>query len=361
MLATADSVAEIQDAVRGAARIVPVSGGSKPALSQSADHPDLTILDVGALSGLIEYDPAELTFTARAATPILEVEAALAEHGQYLPFDPPLRAAGATLAGVVAAGTSGPGAFRHGGVRDFVIGTQVVDGRGRLVSGGGKVVKNAAGFDLPKLMVGSMGRLGVIVRLSFKVFPRPRRTTTLVFAFAGFEPAIATLTGLARGPLQIDALDLTPDCRLLVRLGGDPEVLDARAARCAAIVGSRPLALEDREEQDEWEAATEFSWMPPGSEVVRVALTSARAIVLHDTLSAIDVPLRLSLAANLAWIAWPRQRPLEDLDRRLMKLGLRGVQLSGDGGRPLLGEARGGAFGDRIRQALDPDDRFLEL
>lgn len=358
MLATADSVAEIQDAVRGATRIVPRSGGSKPALSQSAENPDLTVLDVGALAGLIEYDPAELTFTAHAATPVAEVEAALGEHGQYLPFDPPLRGAGATLAGVVAAGTSGPGAFRHGGVRDFVIGAQLVDGSGRLVAGGGKVVKNAAGFDLPKLMVGSMGRLGVIVRLSFKVFPRPVATTTLVFDFAGFEPAIPTLSRLGRGPLQIDALDLTPDGRLLVRLGGDPRALDARAARCAAIVGSEPQRLAGDDEQQAWTAATEFSWVGEGSEIVRVALTSATAPAL---LRAVDVPVRLSLGANLAWIAWPAQRPVEELDRVLRGLRLRGMRLNGEGGPPLLGGSAGGAFAERIRAALDPDDRFLEL
>jgi glycolate oxidase FAD binding subunit len=242
-----------------------------------------------------------------------------------------------------------------------VIGAQLVDGRGRLVAGGGKVVKNAAGFDLPKLMVGSMGRLGVIVRLSFKVFPSPRATTTWVFDCAGCGPAIATLNGLARGPLQIDALDLTAESRLLVRLGGDPAILDARAARCAAIVGSAPRRLDAEAERDAWLAATEFGWMPAGSEVVRVASTSAIALVLLDTLRAVDVPVRLSLGANLAWIAWPRERPIADLDRRLTKLGLRGLRLNGEGGRPLLGEARGGAFGARIRRALDPDERFLEL
>ena len=129
----------------------------------------------------------------------------------------------------MAAGTSGPGAFRHGGVRDFVIGVRFVDGSGRLVAGGGKVVKNAAGFDLPKLLVGSMGRLGVIVQLSLKVFPRPRATTTLVFDLAGTEAALDAMARLGRGPLDLDALDLDPPARLLVRLGGDPDAARRRA------------------------------------------------------------------------------------------------------------------------------------
>jgi glycolate oxidase FAD binding subunit len=362
MLACADSVAEVQDAVRSATAIVPVAGRSKPALWGSAE-PGLLTLDVSGLSGLIDYDPAELTFTAQAATPILEVEAALAEHGQYLPFDPPLGQAGATLGGVVAAATSGAGAFRHGGVRDFVIGVQLVDGSGRLISGGGRVVKNAAGFDLPKLMVGSMGRLGIIVRLSFKVFPRPRATTTLRFAFSGPEPALAAVGTLARGPLSADALDVTPEHELLVRLGGAPEVLDARAARCGLLVGAEPTRLEGAEEAALWRRAGEFDWVSGDCEVVRVALTAAHAQLLLDTLGAVEVPARLSLGANLAWVAWSRWRPVAELDRRLTKLGLTGTRIDGEAQTrsPLLGESRAGAFATRIRQALDPEHRFLEF
>ncbi len=361
MLSHADSVEDVQAAVRAATRIVPVSGGTKPALWGSADD-TLTHLDVSRLSGIVDYDPAELTFTAQAATPVREVAAALAQHGQYLPFDPPLADAGATLAGVVAAGTSGANAFRHGGVRDFVIGAQLVDGTGRLVSGGGRVVKNAAGFDLPKLMVGSLGRLGVMVRLSFKVFPAPRATTTLAFAFPDPEPALARMSALARGPLSCDALDLTPEGTLLVRLGGDPAGLDARAQRCGAIVGVPFERLDADADRAQWDAAAGFDWVAPEAEVIRVGLGVEKARLLLDTLRAIPGTARLSLGANLAWIAWPRERPLELLERRLTKLGLRGMRLNGaPGTSPLLGGAGGGAFGARIAQALDPDHRFLEF
>ncbi len=162
MLASAGRIEEVQEVVRGAEpgmRLLPVAGGTKPALSSSS-RADVQRLDVSELTGVLEYDPAELTLTALAATPLVEVQTALAEHGQHLPFDPPLAEAGATLGGVVATGAAGAGAWRNGGVRDFVIGVRFVDGTGRLITGGGKVVKNAAGFDLPKLMVGSIGRLG---------------------------------------------------------------------------------------------------------------------------------------------------------------------------------------------------------
>src|SRR5690606_9356314 len=153
-----------------------VGGGSKAGLV--AGDAEVRI-DLSALRRLVEYDPGEFTFTAAAATPLREVREMLAAHGQYLPFDPPLADAGATLGGTVAAGRRGPGRLRYGGVRDFLIGIRFVDGRGALVQGGGKVVKNAAGFDLPKLMVGSLGRLGILTELTFKVFPAPPATASL--------------------------------------------------------------------------------------------------------------------------------------------------------------------------------------
>ena len=129
-----------------------------------------------SLRGLVEYDPAELTFTALAGTPVAELDEALAVHGQHLPFDPPLSAAGATLGGVVAAGTSRPrraSATAACATSSSACGSSTA--RGRLVAGGGKVVKNAAGFDLPKLMVGSMGRLGVIVAALAQGLPASAR------------------------------------------------------------------------------------------------------------------------------------------------------------------------------------------
>ncbi|NJN81466.1 MAG: FAD-binding protein, partial [Caldilineaceae bacterium] len=165
------SIDDVVEAVRSGLWLHPVGGGSKPALSTPRDR---AALEMRSLTGILEYDPGEYTITALAGTGLSEVQATLAANGQYLPFDPPLADRGATLGGTVAAGLSGPGRVRYGGVRDFLIGVRFVDGRGRLVRGGGKVVKNAAGFDLPKLFVGSLGTLGLLVETTFKVFPQPR-------------------------------------------------------------------------------------------------------------------------------------------------------------------------------------------
>lgn len=364
MSVAAASVDELQRLVADCPpgrRLLPVAGATKPALSRS-DRDDVEALDVSGLRGLVEYDPAELTFTARAATPVAEVADALAEHDQHLPFDPPLGAAGATLGGVVAAGTSGSGALRHGGVRDFVIGVRFVDGTGRLITGGGKVVKNAAGFDLPKLMVGGMGRLGVMVQLSFKVFPRPRATTTLQFSLADTGTAGAMAAAVAGGPRELDAIDVLPGGRLLVRLGGDAEALPARAARLAAAVGTQPVRIEGEAERELWREAAELRWVPAGAAVVRVACNPHTAGGLEAAvLGTPGASLRLARACDSGWVAWPAGAALAELDEALVRLGLTGMVLTGPPGGGLLGRPVGGAFAERVRRALDPHDRFVEL
>ncbi len=169
---------QLCEAVSAEPTVQAVGGRTKTALS--APLPGATEIDVTGLSGVIEYEPGEYTFTAYAGTRLSIIAAVLAEHGQFLPFDPPLMRAGATLGGTVAGGLSGPGRYRYGGVRDFILGVRYVDCSGELIRAGGKVVKNAAGFDIPKLMAGSLGMFGVLAELTFKVFPAPQAYATLV-------------------------------------------------------------------------------------------------------------------------------------------------------------------------------------
>jgi len=344
-------------------RLLPVAGGSKPSLSDCA-RDDVDVLDVAALRGVLEYDPAELTLTARAATPVAEVVDLLAASGQQLPFDPPLAATGATLGGVVAAGASGPNALRHGTVRDFVIGVRFVDGTGTPVGGGGKVVKNAAGFDLPKLMVGSLGRLGVMTQLSFKVLPRPRASITLELAFASTAEAVRAACASAAGPRELDAVEVLPGGRLLVRLGGEPEALVRRTRRLAAALGASPVALEEGDaELAIWDDARELRWAAPEATVVRVPVTARTCVALEGAVAAAGGQTRISLAANVAWIAWPAAHPRSDLDRLLRGAAATGLILRGGGadGEPVVGTPTRNAFGDRVRSALDPHHRFLEV
>jgi glycolate oxidase len=350
----APEIAALQEALRAHDHVLPRGGGTKPALS--APPAGAFSLDVSGLSGIVEYDPHELTVTALAGTPVADVQAALAAHGQCLPFDPPLAAAGATLGGAVAAGTSGPGRFRHGGVRDFIIGARFLDGTGELVGGGGRVVKNAAGFDLPRLLVGSGGRLGVLVEVAFKVFPSPPAWGTLAVSAEDLAAALEAMARAGAAGLDVEALDIEPPGRLLVRLGGPADALDARLARLEAVLGLAGERLIGEREAAVWEAARELAWMPAGASAVRVALTPRAAAALDPALA--GVARRYSSGAAAAWLAWPDERPVTDLDALLRDAGLSAVRLTGPPGRTLLGRPIGGEFARRATRALDPGGRF---
>ena len=129
------------------------------------------VLDLRPLRGISSYEPSELVVTVRAGTPLAELEAALAEKGQCLPFEPPRFAAGGTVGGMVAAGLTGPTRAAVGSVRDYVLGATLLNGKAELLSFGGQVMKNVAGYDVSRVLAGSMGIFGVICEVSLKVLP----------------------------------------------------------------------------------------------------------------------------------------------------------------------------------------------
>lgn len=364
--------AEVQTAVKAYPRLLPRGGGSKPALSTPSA--EVESLDLSGLSGIIEYQPQEFTFTALAGTPLAEVETLLNQQGQYLPFDPILVQHGATLGGAVAAGTSGPGRYRYGGVRDFLLGVQFVDGLGELIRGGGKVVKNAAGFDFPKLMVGSLGRLGVLVELTFKVFPSPAAYTTLRLTYNGLHETLTSLYRLMSASLDLEALELEPPGRLWIRLGGLPEALPPRLDRLREFLGIDRDAGEVHEGEEEtalWQQVREFEWLSEGCSLVKIPLTPARIPALEEYFlypggdGQTDARRRYSVGGNILWLAWPES--LSALETILTEQNLTGLVLMGPpdpthlSQSPLLGRQPGGAFSRRVKGALDPDGRFLPV
>ncbi|HUP09758.1 MAG TPA: glycolate oxidase subunit GlcE [Caldimonas sp.] len=186
-------------------------------------------LDVRALRGVSAYEPTELVVTARAGTPLLELEALLAGQGQCLPFEPPRHGPGATLGGMVASGLSGPARPRVGSVRDHLLGASMLDGRGEVLSFGGQVIKNVAGYDVSRLLAGSLGILGVILEVSLKVLPLPHASTTLRFELDQ-AAALARLHAWMREPLALDA-SAWWDGTLVVRLRGAEPAVRAAAQR----------------------------------------------------------------------------------------------------------------------------------
>lgn len=161
-------------------------------------------LDVSALSGISSHEPSELVVTVRAGTPLAELENKLAEAGQALAFEPPRFAQGGTVGGMVAAGLAGPSRATAGGVRDHVLGLTMLNGKGEVVSFGGQVMKNVAGYDVSRLMAGSMGVLGLICEVSLKVLPVPPATATLRFELDEAK-ALAQLNAWGGQPLPLSA------------------------------------------------------------------------------------------------------------------------------------------------------------
>lgn len=189
-------------------------------------------LDVRPLSGISSYEPSELVVTARAGTPLAELEAALAEKGQCLPFEPPRFAPGGTVGGMVAAGLSGPARAAAGAVRDYVLGATLLNGRGEVLSFGGRVMKNVAGYDVSRLLAGSMGTLGVILEVSLKVLPVAPATATLRFDLDE-ATALRRLNEWGGQPLPLNA-SAWWDGTLVVRLRGAAAAVEAAARSLGA-------------------------------------------------------------------------------------------------------------------------------
>ncbi len=204
------------------------------------------LLDMMPLTGVTSYEPSELVVTARAGTPLAALEAELADQGQCLPFEPPRFVPGSTVGGMVAAGLSGPARANVGAVRDYVLGATVLNGRGEMLTFGGQVMKNVAGYDVSRLMAGSLGVLGVICEVSLKVLPLAPASATLVFEMEE-ERALQQLNGWAGQPLPLNA-SAWHKGRLSLRLAG------ARAAVGAAVqrLGGAELAPT---EADVWWAS----------------------------------------------------------------------------------------------------------
>ena len=194
-----------------------------------------TKLDTRPYSGILEYQPEELVITACAGTPLKEIEAALAEKNQVLAFEPPHFGDSATLGGAIAAGLAGPGRISVGNLRDFVLGARILDGKGQDLSFGGKVMKNVAGYDVSRLLPGSMGTLSLLLEASVKVLPRPAATTTLRCNISQAR-ALQLLNQWAGQPLPLSA-----SCWIGSSTGGDGELTIRLAGAAAAVKAAIPL------------------------------------------------------------------------------------------------------------------------
>ncbi len=236
-------------ALAGSAASTGSAGTTAAAPPAGESQRPLEVLDCRANRGIISYEPTELVINARCGTPLLEIEEALAANRQYLPFEPPHFGPAATLGGAVAAGLSGPRRMAVGALRDYVLGTTLLTARGDVLRFGGQVMKNVAGYDVSRLLAGSLGILGVIAEVSLKVLPLPAAEQTLQFEISEAE-GIRRCNQWGGQPLPISAT-LWDRGRLWVRLSGAGAAVDAAASR---LGGER---LDPAQATELWRAVRE--------------------------------------------------------------------------------------------------------
>src|ERR1700733_3693023 len=220
--ATDELAARVRSAAASRTPLETRGSGSKAFYGRAVRGEPLSLEQHG---GIIDYDPQELVLTARSGTPLTEIEALLAASGQHLPFEPPHFGPAATLGGTLACALAGPARAAAGPVRDFVLGMRVLTGEGRVLQFGGRVMKNVAGYDVTRLMVGALGTLGVLLEASLKVLPRPRCELTLTFPMSARE-ALERMNDWALTPLPISATCWVDDT-LYARLQGSAAAVAA--------------------------------------------------------------------------------------------------------------------------------------
>jgi len=214
-----------------------LGGGSKAFYGEAASGEPF---DVTGLSGISCYEPTELVITARCGTPLAELEATLAQKNQCLPFEPPHFGGASTVGGMVAAGLAGPARASVGSVRDYVLGATMLNGRGEVLSFGGQVMKNVAGYDVSRLLAGSLGTLGVILEVSLKVLPIAAASATLRFEM-GQAAALQQLNAWAGQPLPLNA-SAWWNGALVVRLLGAAAAVNAAVTTLGGEMIERSLA-----------------------------------------------------------------------------------------------------------------------
>jgi len=265
-------------------------------------------LGTGVLRGIVAYEPSELYVTARAGTPLAEVEEAVAAEGQMLPFEPPHFGDAATVGGCVAAGLAGPRRASYGtafgSVRDFVLGARLLDGRGRLLAFGGTVMKNVAGYDVARALAGSLGILGVITEVTIKLLPRPVQEVTLRLGMDEAR-ALETLNAWGGQPWPVSA-SAWHDGLLQLRLSGAP----------AAIAAAREaFGGEESEGAGFWESVREqhHAFFGGDAPLWRISVPSTAP------------PLELGGAQLIEWggaLRWLRTaRPAAEVRARAVELG----------------------------------------
>ncbi len=372
--------AAVRDAYQAATPVYPVGGGTRLDYGLPPTRPGIG-LSLARLTRVVDYPADDMTITVRAGLAVADLAKYLAVKGQRLPVDVPLPAR-ATIGGVVATGLSGPRRYAHGTIRDYLIGFRAVDGLGTAFAGGGRVVKNAAGYNLSRLMVGSLGTLGVVTQVTLMVRPLPETSAMVICELAELDAAERVLAGLVHTKTLPAAIELLAGSATQDNPVMGPALESSVARLIVAFEGSRAeVDWMIRQLEDEWqqhgistpttidhtEAASIWQWLtelpaqvqisvPPGATTEMVArlleLDSAVAIQAHAGNGVIRVGLPPPLLDRFAEVLRGRLRPIVSAAAGTM------VVLSCPDGAELSREDVWGPPGDgaTVMQALK--DRF---
>jgi glycolate oxidase FAD binding subunit len=285
MTMTPSTVEDVREAVVGATGTLLIAGAGTAADWGAPAAPADTTIDTTGLTGVLRYNPADMTIAVRAGTPLAEIQRELAEHGQRVALDPARAGQGATIGGLLATADAGPLRTGYGSLRDLVIGATVVLADGTVARSGGHVIKNVAGYDLAKLFHGSLGTLGVIAELVLRLHPVPRAEAT-VSAACSAEDGFAVANRIIAAGLEAAALEWCAEPgRLLVRLEGTAEGVAERARAVCALADARVLTADEADQ--EWAAVAAIAVGDPGATVLRIGtLPSATPHALGTILAA---------------------------------------------------------------------------
>ena len=343
-----ESPADLAAFVKAQDRVHVMGNGSKTALHRVAS--DVAAVKTTRLCGISDYQPQEYTLTAGAGTPVAALRDALREKRQYLPFDP-LLPDEASIGGTVAANLSGSRRYRYGGIRDFILGARVVDGLGRCFGVGGKVVKNAAGFDLSKFLVGSLGQYAILTEVTFKVFPEAPDAWLLRARCASLQEALDAVHACQAGAQELDMLDFAPDeagWAVLIGMTGYASTLPQRIEQLLEWLADR-TAIQDPQAGEShasaWDPLSGLTREP----LLKVALPPRQIADFDARLR--GWRRRYSVGGNLAWLSGG---DFAELDIALKKLGLTGLALKGAVDAPVIGQPLEMALAGRVKSVLDP-------
>lgn len=341
-IADNDSSGELQEQVTAIAsvggRAELRGGGSKSFYGEAVT--DAVPIELADHSGIIDYDPAEMVITLRSGCRLAEVNALLQENKQQFGFEPPLYTAGTTIGGMVAAGLCGPRRAFAGNLRDFLLGVKMINGRGELLQFGGRVIKNVAGFDLSRVMAGSLGTLGIIVEASIRVIPCFEEEVTLGFAHASAGEHIEWINQLGSRPYPISA-SLWRAGTSYLRLSGSFQGNN----QARASLGGDTVDVD-------WQATALQDFADPEVPLARIALPPSTPDVLADGSQVIE------WGGAQRWLSGDKS--LDDLRSELAQLGANvcGFRSNGSSAVFQAPEATAMALQRKLKSSFDPQGIF---